>query len=122
MGETIIRTGGSKAFHTRERCVIREIANSPAITEFSLAEARVEAGVTTELHCLGVDEWYVISRGTGRVEVNGGEPLEVGPGDIVVIPAGEAQRITNDGDGDLVFTCVCQPRFTADCYEPLEDQ
>ena len=54
---------------TRERCYIREIVNDPEIQQFSLAEARVEPGTTTELHRLDVDEWYVLVRGEGSVTV-----------------------------------------------------
>ncbi|MDH5265956.1 MAG: cupin domain-containing protein, partial [Betaproteobacteria bacterium] len=36
------------------------------------------------------------------------------------IPAGVAQAIRNTGPGDLVFHCVCTPRFTPDCYESLD--
>jgi mannose-6-phosphate isomerase-like protein (cupin superfamily) len=107
-------------FWIRERCYIRELVNDPEIAEFSLAIARVEPGVTTELHALSVDEWYVVMDGTGEVEV-GGERRTVGPGDVVAIPAGTPQRIFNSGDADLRFQCVCLPRFSADGYEPLED-
>lgn len=107
---------------TRERCYIREIANTPDVSDFSLAETRVEAGVTTELHSLAVQEWYVLTQGTGAVEVDAEEPIAVGPGDIVEIPAGVSQRISNTGDDDLVFYCVCLPRFTPGCYVSLEEK
>ncbi len=105
---------------TRERCYIREIVNDPAIERFSLAEARVEPGVTTELHRLGVDEWYVIIAGTGVVEVGDADARPVAAGDIVAIPAGLPQRIRNTGRGDLRFQCICLPRFTPETYEALE--
>ena len=107
-------------FWIRERCYIRELVNDPEITEFSLAMARVEPGVTTELHTLSVDEWYVMIEGTGEVEV-AGDKRAVGPGDVVAIPAGTPQRIRNSGDADLRFQCVCLPRFSPDGYEALED-
>lgn len=116
----IIRAN-TREFETRERCFVRELVNDPAIGAFSLAEIRVEPGVTTELHRLTVDEWYVIRRGRGRVEVDGRAPISVGPGDIVAIPAGASQRILNDGVADLVFESVCLPRFTTATYEPLDD-
>ena len=47
-------------------------------------------------------------------------PTLVGPGDVVVIPAGVPQQITNVGDADLVFYCVCTPRFRPDGYESLD--
>jgi len=40
-------------------------------------------------------------------------------GDVVVIPAGVSQQIVNCGARDLVFYCICSPRFTPECYEAL---
>ncbi len=105
---------------TRERCYIREILNDPRVPHWSLAECRVEAGVTTELHRLEVDEWYVIVEGQGLMEVDCQAPVRVGPGDAVVIAKGSPQRITNSGQRDLRFYCICTPRFVTDCYEALE--
>ena len=51
----------------------------------------------------------------------GSLPLqEVNPGDVVLIPPDCLQRITNPGEQDLVFLCVCTPRFTPEAYEGLE--
>jgi mannose-6-phosphate isomerase-like protein (cupin superfamily) len=107
-------------FWIRERCFVRELINTSSIPDFSLAETRVEPGVTTELHKLSVNEWYAISTGSGAIEVGEEAPQAVGPGDIVAIPAGVSQRITNTGETDLVFQCVCLPRFTPSAYESLE--
>ena len=112
-------TGKGGEVLTREGCFIRELANSAEIDSFSLAEARVEPGVTTEWHRLDVDEWYILTGGSGIVEVGGEPAVAVGPGDVVAIPAGMPQRIRNDGDGDLVFLCLCRPRFSPQGYEPL---
>ena len=103
----------------RERCYIRELVNDPEIAEFSLAVARVEPGVITELHSLSVAEWYVVMEGSGEVEVDG-EKRAVGPGDVVSIPADTPQRIQNTGETDLRFQCVCLPRFSPDSYKVLE--
>ena len=105
---------------TRERCYIRERLNDPRVPELSVADCRVLPGVTTELHRLSVDEWYVVSGGCGLVEVGDQDPVTVGPGDAVAIPRGTSQRITAKGPGELLFQCVCMPRFTPDCYEALE--
>lgn len=105
---------------TRERCYIREILNDPGVPHVSLAECRVEAGVTTELHRLSVDEWYVIVDGQGLMEVDRDAPVAIVAGDTVVIPKGTPQRITNNGMSDLRFQCICMPRFTPSCYEALE--
>ena len=47
-------------------------------------------------------------------------PREVSPGDVVLIPPDCRQRITNAGEQDLVFLCVCTPRFIPEAYEDLE--
>ncbi len=121
MTDSLVPGGNNDEFPTRERVFISEWMNDPAIPGVSLADARVEAGVTTELHRLSVKEYYVIRQGTGLMEVGDEEPFEVTDGDTLVIPAGVAQRITNTGRRDLLMQCVCMPRFTPGSYEPLEE-
>jgi mannose-6-phosphate isomerase-like protein (cupin superfamily) len=120
MNENIVHGSNKAEFPTRERVFITERLNDPAVPGLSLADARVKPGVTTELHRLTVDEWYVIEHGSGLMAVGGGEQFEVGPGDVVVIPAGASQSIRNTAGSDLRFQCICVPRFTPDSYEPLE--
>ena len=99
--------------HT-ERCFVVENYSSK---EVSIARARVKPGVTTVAHHLkGVKEIYLIASGRGKVKVGDLPPTEVVEGDVVVIPAGVSQKITNTGKTDLVFYCICTPRFTPDCY------
>jgi mannose-6-phosphate isomerase-like protein (cupin superfamily) len=105
---------------TEERCTIVEIWNHPSDPHVSLARARVSPGVTTAKHSLAVDERYLIEEGHGRVEVDGVE-TDVAPCDVVLIPRGATQRIRNLGSVDLVFLCVCTPRFEPGCYRDLED-
>ena len=108
-------------FLTPERCSILESWNNPADGSVSIARARVAPGVTTQWHRLrGVDERYVIVAGSGLVRTGTLAPEKVGPGDIVAIPAGVPQQITNDGGTDLIFYCVCTPPFKVSCYEALE--
>ena len=105
---------------TDERCYITELHNTSASPEASLALARVEPGVTTQLHRLdGVCERYIVRRGEGILEVDGQRQL-LGNGDQAVIPAGTAQRIENTGSGDLEFYCLCVPRFLPSSYVNLE--
>ena len=111
----------SAEFTTPERCHIIELSNSPDDEAASIAEARVEPGVTTRWHCLkGVVERYVILAGKGRVEVGGLPAQDVKPGDVVLIPARCPQRIANIGPEDLVFLAVCTPRFTPEVYEDID--
>ena len=107
-------------FWTEERCFITELMNTDASPETSLAVARVEAGVTTQLHRLeGICERYVVRKGEGIVEIDGVRQL-LSVGDQAIIPPGAAQRITNTGSTDLEFYCVCTPRFVPESYVDLE--
>jgi len=104
-------------FYTDEGCHIVELANTADDSGCSIARARVAPGVTTRLHYLkGTIERYVILDGEGRVEVDGASPTVVRPLDVVVIPAGAKQRIANTGTTDLVFLCICTPRFDSRNY------
>ena len=107
--------------NTVERCFIKELSNDSNDEMASIAQARVEAGVTTSWHKLtAVTERYIIVSGQGRVEIEGLQPADVIAGDVVIIPADTAQRISNTGSTDLIFLAVCTPRFTPECYITLE--
>lgn len=115
----IYKTDVQNEFYTEERCFITEILNNPDTPQLSVAQARVEPGVTTALHRLNADELYYILEGSGEVEIGGGNPQPVKKGDLARIPAGVSQRITNTGNSDLIFLCICVPRFTVAGYTPL---
>ena len=117
----IVRNETTSEYFFEEGCYITEWWNSPDDEQASVARARVEPGVTTRLHCLhGVTERYVILQGKGGVEVGGLAPEEVGPGDVVIVPPGTSQRITNPGNSALIFLAICTPRFTRGVYEDLD--
>ena len=108
-------------FYITEGCHIIELSNLESDPLVSIARARVEPGVTTKWHQLiGVTERYVIQSGSGSVEVGQLAPQQVGAGDVVIIPPGCRQRISNNGGEDLVFLAICSPRFTPDAYVDLE--
>ena len=120
MPTKIIKNNQPKEAFTEERCYIKENYSAPNV---SIAQARVRPGVTTRLHSLkGVEEIYIVVRGKGKVEIGDLEPAEVGAGDVVLITPGTSQKITNVGKTDLLFYCVCTPRFTAECYSNLESE
>jgi mannose-6-phosphate isomerase-like protein (cupin superfamily) len=54
------------------------------------------------------------------VEIDNLPPQSVGPGDVVLIPPGCRQRITNIGPGDLLFLAICTPPFQAANYQDVE--
>jgi mannose-6-phosphate isomerase-like protein (cupin superfamily) len=118
----IRRFDAAAEFETAERCAIVESSNDPSDPQVSIARARVAPGVVTAWHRLrGTTERYVVLEGRGRVEVGALAPVEVGPGDVVVIPPSCRQRITNVGECDLLFLAICSPRFEAAAYESLDD-
>ncbi|MFK8053309.1 MAG: cupin domain-containing protein [Woeseiaceae bacterium] len=106
---------------TGERCYIKELINSTDHQNASLARCRVSPGVLTQLHDLSVHEWYVIQSGEGEMFVGDAPGYPVAPGDIVSIPARTAQQIRNTGADDLIFECLCMPRFDDAGYRSLED-
>lgn len=122
MKELVCCPDEGREYYTEERCFILESWNDPRDPHVSIARARVEPGVTTRWHRLsGVTERYVILAGRGRVEIGNLPPRDVLPGDVAVIPPMVRQRITNTGHDDLVFLCVCTPRFVPEAYEDTDD-
>jgi mannose-6-phosphate isomerase-like protein (cupin superfamily) len=119
MKPKIVKAKSLTEYSTPERCLLYESYSDDKV---SIARARVKPGVTTVAHHLkGATEIYIITRGRGKVKVGDLQPTEVAAGDVVVIPAGVSQKITNTGKTDLVFQCVCTPRFTPDCYFTEEE-
>lgn len=111
-----------KEFWIPEGCYIIELVNGTHDPEMSIAQARVEPNVTTEWHILkGTVERYIIVSGEGVVEIGDLEPTTVKAGDVVVIPADCPQRISNIGQQDLIFWCVCTPPFKDGIYQVAED-
>jgi|SRR6267154_5025486 len=113
----LLRTNPKRSFFTPERCYIVELENSNDDEGCSIAHARVRPGVTTQLHAAkNATERYVILEGEGKAEIGGGVPTIVRPLDVVAIPAEVSQRITNIGKTNLIFLCVCTPRFRPESY------
>ena len=118
--EYLVKAEESIEFLTDERCYITELSNSAHNASASLAIARVEVGVTTQLHALtSTTETYIVIDGVGKMEVDG-HSFGISAGDQVVIPPGIAQRVTSEGGVDLRFYCLCAPRFRPECYVNLE--
>ncbi len=123
MDLAIIKPDPDSEYDTPERCYILEMSNSASDEALSIARARVEPGVTTAWHRVRDSaERYVILAGQGRVELAGMAPAKVGAGDVVLIPPNVEQRITNTGDGNLVFLALCTPRFRQENYVSSEPE
>jgi mannose-6-phosphate isomerase-like protein (cupin superfamily) len=107
--------------YTAEGCFINELSNSEADPEASIARARIPPGITTRWHRLaGITERYVLLSGVGKMEVGNLRAQTVAPGDVVLIPPGCPQRITNVGYEDLIFLAICTPRFRDEAYEDID--
>ncbi len=119
MNPKIVKAQTPHEYLTPERCYIAENHSDASV---SIARATIKSGVTTKAHHLieGVQEIYIITQGKGIVEIGTLPPTEVTVGDVVVIPSLTSQKVTNTGENDLVFYCVCTPRFTEQCYVDLE--
>ena len=119
--ETIKRFQPDTETWIEEGCHIVELHNTEMDAECSIARARLEPGRTTRLHCLhGTVERYVIIEGAGEVIVGDQLPQTVRELDVVNIPAGAPQSISNTARIDLIFLCICTPRFVAEKYQDLE--
>lgn len=121
MQEAVLSPDQGDEYLTDEGCWILELSNDDDDPDVSVARARVEPGRTTKWHKVaGTEERYVLLAGRGRVEIGALPPQDVGPGQVVRIPADVRQRIRNTGDNDLVFLCICSPRFRQTAYRSLE--
>ena len=57
------------------------------------------------------DEVTIVLRGTMRVEHDGGA-TDVGPGETVLVAAGERVRYANPFDAECEYWAVCAPAFS----------
>ncbi|MEJ2612332.1 MAG: cupin domain-containing protein [Candidatus Thiodiazotropha sp.] len=121
MQPLIIKHDAQNEYFFREGCYINELSNHADDPDLSIAQARLSPGVITQWHALeGITERYIIVSGKGVVEVGDLPAQAVGEGDVVLIPPGIRQRITNTESNDLLFLACCTPRFQSDHYRSLE--
>ena len=114
MQPKIVKANSPHEYLTPERCYIAENYSDK---DTSIARATVKPGITTLAHHLvGVQEIYLITSGHGQVTIGGLEPTDVDVGDVVIIPPQTSQKVTNTGKNDLVFYCICTPKFIEACY------
>jgi mannose-6-phosphate isomerase-like protein (cupin superfamily) len=84
---------------------------------YSLAYAELDAGDSSLPHILHhQSETYIIQRGEGIAVVDGKE-VSLKAGEVVYIPAGSEQSVTNTGTELLAFWCVVLPPWSASTEE-----
>ncbi len=101
----------AEPFVTKDGSTIRELHH----TELqSLAEATLEPGQATERHHHRVtEEIYIVTKGSGELEVDG-ERHRVRPGEAVLIPPAAWHTLYNDGTSELTILCMCSPPYSDD--------
>jgi mannose-6-phosphate isomerase-like protein (cupin superfamily) len=112
------------AFMTKDGSEIRELLayRNSAIRNQSLAEARLPAGGSTQEHYhTRAEEIYYITRGRGRIQIDG-EMRAVGPGDAIAIRPGQRHRLWNTGNETLHLLCCCAPAYDHDDTTITEDE
>lgn len=121
MEAQVFHNDPNSEYFTRENCFITEILNTKDYTQVSIAQARIEPGVSTEPHVLRcLDEIYYVLSGEGRATVNQ-KSFDLKPGTTLLIPRGSIQSAVNTGEEDLVFLCICSPRFSEENYSSLHE-
>ena len=89
--------------------------------ELSLLRVEILPGHGAPSHTHTYDELFVIHEGTGSYVV-GGETLEAGAGDVVVVPAGLPHAFTSVGEGPLKQTSVHRsPVFAQTVLAPKDE-
>ena len=113
------KPGKPAEYFFKEGCYIEEWLNTDQHEDLSVARVRVAANTATRRHLLlGTIERYVILSGVGVVTV-GSRSWRVSCSDVVIIAAGESQKIQNQDDTDLIFLAICTPRFRLENYQEL---
>ena len=111
---TVLNIATQQPFTTKDGSTIRSILDrtNAAVSNQSLAEASVPAGITTQRHYhRQSEEFYYILEGSGKMTIDD-ETRAVVPGDAILIPPGAWHFIT--AEIDLRFLCACSPPYSHD--------
>ena len=93
----------SKVVHSNETYDVIDNAN---LDKLIVSKTVLHPGKETGGHNhTGQEEVYIFTNGRGSMIV-GTKTYDVKIGDIVLIPDGDFHKVWNEGDDDLIFTCV----------------
>lgn len=103
-------------FVAGDKTLLREVLHPrqhPVNIPYSIAHARIAAGGASLPHRLTSSETYYILSGQGRIFMDG-QPADLRPHSIAVVPADVLQHVENTGNEDLVFLCIVHPAWAAE--------
>lgn len=82
--------------------------------QLSIAHMRSPGGWVEPGQRPDFTEYTVVLRGTLRIEVESGEPIDVSAGQAVVTHPGEWVRYSTPGEDGAEYIAVCLPAFSPD--------
>mgnify|MGYP003652132096 CR=1 FL=1 len=93
----------SKVIHSNETY---DVIDNTNLDKLIVSKTVLHPGKETSGHNhSGQEEVYIFTNGRGSMIV-GTKTYDVKIGDIVLIPDGDFHKVWNEGDDDLIFTCV----------------
>ena len=93
----------SKVVHSNETY---DVIDNTNLDKLIVSKTVLHPGKETGGHNhSGQEEVYIFTNGKGSMVV-GSKTYNVKIGDIVLIPDGDFHKVWNEGDDDLIFTCV----------------
>lgn len=109
----LVRIDGSAATPSNARIFDGEVRTQDLVAEGEAALLRVTAvtfedGARNRLHRHGADQVLVVTEGRGVVATEA-EELRVGPGDVVLIPAGERHWHGAEPGGSFTHLAILTP-------------
>ena len=93
----------SKVVHSNETY---NVIDNTELDSLVVSKTELHPGKNTSGHNhSGQEEVYIFTNGNGRMVV-GTTSYIVQTGDIILIPDGDFHQVWNEGEDDLIFTCV----------------
>jgi mannose-6-phosphate isomerase-like protein (cupin superfamily) len=99
-----------------DHTLLRELLSphsDPIEARYSLAVARIGAGLSSSPHAMLTSEVYYLLQGSGVMVIDG-EERAVTAGDAIYIPPRASQYLRNTGGEEIVFVCIVDPAWRAE--------
>tara|TARA_R110001583_G_scaffold102179_1_gene248798 strand:+ start:130 stop:459 length:330 start_codon:yes stop_codon:yes gene_type:complete len=83
-----------------------DVIDNTNLAKLIVSKTILHSGKETSGHNhKGQEEVYIFTKGEGSMIV-GTNTYNVKAGDTILIPDGDFHKVWNEGDNDLIFTCV----------------